>query len=90
MDLILPLKGEYSIRSRQAPRRRNIALVNDYWRARLYLKEYDRIVLTRGYPKREDTERRMVLPYRGYAVKQITHPHFGADPVFVFAINLKN
>lgn len=31
---------------------------------------------------------RLVLPYKGYVVKQITHPHFGSDPAHVFALDV--
>ena len=29
------------------------------------------MVLTLGYPKRDDEARRLVLPYKGYVVKEI-------------------
>lgn len=90
MDLILPLKREYFEQIKTGTKTEEYRLVNDYWRARLYLKKYKRIVLTLGYPKRTDTERRLVLPYKGYVVKQITHPHFGPDPVHVFALDVRH
>lgn len=90
MDLILPLKREYFEQIKAGTKTEEYRLVNDYWRARLYLKNYKRIVLTLGYPKRTDTERRLVLPYKGYVVKQITHPHFGPDPVHVFALDVRH
>lgn len=54
----------------------------------MFGREYDRVVLTRGYPKARDTERRLELPWRGYDEQIITHPHFGAEPVEVFAIRV--
>lgn len=70
MDLFLPLKGEYFDQIKAGTKTEEYRLVNDYWRSRLYMKQYDRIVLTRGYPKRDDLERRLILPYRGYEVKK--------------------
>ena len=87
-DLVPPLKREYFEQIKAGTKTEEYRLVNDYWRARLYIKKYDRIVLTLGYPKRDDTGRRIVLPYKGYVTKQITHPHFGPAPVFVFAIDV--
>lgn len=88
MDLILPLKREYFEQIKAGTKTEEYRLVNDYWRARLYLKKYKRIVLTLGYPKRDDAARRLVLPYKGYVVKEITHPHFGTTPVHVFALDV--
>jgi len=90
MDLILPLKGEYFDQIKAGAKTEEFRLVNDYWRARLYAKKYKRIILTRGYPKRDDLERRLILPYNGYIIKQITHPHFGMEPVHVFAIDVRH
>lgn len=90
MDLILPLKREDFEQIKAGTKTEEYRLVNDYWRARLYARNYTRIVLTLGYPKRTDTERRMALPYKGYEVKRITHPHFGPDPVHVFALDVSH
>lgn len=88
MDLVLPLKREYFEQIKAGTKTEEYRLVNDYWRARLYAKKYKRIVLTLGYPKRDDAERRLVLPYKGYVVKRIAHPHFGPAPVYVFALDV--
>ncbi|HFN6802524.1 TPA: hypothetical protein ACHFZX_002678 [Escherichia coli] len=40
------------------------------------------------YPKRDDSSRRIDVPYGGYEIKTITHPHFGDKPVKVFAIKV--
>lgn len=63
-------------------------LTTPYWRKRLEGREYARIILTKGYPKGTDSDRILVMPWRGYTVKTITHPHFGSEPVEVFAINV--
>ena len=49
---------------------------------------YDRLIITKGYPKRDDSSRRIDVPYGGYEIKTITHPHFGDKPVKVFAIKV--
>ncbi|MBI9683624.1 ASCH domain-containing protein, partial [Escherichia coli] len=49
---------------------------------------YYRLIITKGYPKREDFSRRIDVPYNGYEIKTITHPHFGDKPVKVFAIKV--
>ncbi|EES3797326.1 TPA: ASCH domain-containing protein, partial [Escherichia coli] len=38
--------------------------------------------------KRDDSSRRIDVPYGGYEVKTITHPHFGDKPVKVYAIKV--
>lgn len=87
--LHLPLKGEYFDQIKAGTKPEEFRLANDYWRKRLVGRTYDRIELTRGYPKRGDAARRLVLPWRGYRLTTITHPHFGDQPVEVFAINVQ-
>ncbi|WP_114210043.1 hypothetical protein [Escherichia coli] len=55
---------------------------------RIMFREYDRLIITKGYPKRDDSSRRIDVPYGGYEVKTITHPHFGDKPVKVYAIKV--
>lgn len=89
-DLILPLKREYFEQIKAGEKWFEYRLCNDYWRKRLDGHEaYDRIILTLGYPRRDDHERRIVRPWRGYTIKTITHPHFGPDPVQVYAIDVR-
>jgi hypothetical protein len=86
--LTLALKGAYFDQVKSGEKIEEYRLVNDYWRARLERFEYDRIVLTRGYPAATDTERRIELPWRGYVIKTLTHPEFGTEPVEAYAIRL--
>ena len=88
-DLVLPLKDIYFHQIKAGTKTEEFRLVTPYWRRRLEYRTYDRIVLTLGYPKRDDTARRLIRPWRGYRVTTITHPHFGPDPVQVFAINVE-
>lgn len=87
--LHLPMKGEYFDQIKAGTKPEEFRLANEHWRKRLVGRTYDLIELTRGYPKRGDSERRLVLPYRGYRLTTITHPHFGDQAVEVFAINVQ-
>ena len=87
-DLTLALNGFYFDAIRDGSKVEEFRLRTDYWRKRLEGRSYDRIVLTRCYPARDDHARRLVLPWRGYREITLTHPHFGADPVEVFAIKV--
>lgn len=96
--LHLALKAEYFDAIRDGEKTEEYRLINDYWTKRLHhpptpagnvcRREFDGIVLTKGYPKRGDTERTLELPWRGFSPRTITHPHFGPDPVEVFAISV--
>lgn len=86
--LHLPLKGEYFDAIKAGTKPEEFRLCTTYWGKRLMGRSYDTITLTRGYPARQDVERRLVLPWRGFAIKVITHPHFGSAPVSVFAIRV--
>jgi hypothetical protein len=86
--LTIPLKGIYFDQIKAGKKPEEYRLVNDYWRKRLEHRVYDKIVLTRGYPPAGDTARRLEKPWRGYIERTISHPHFGPDPVRVFAIRV--
>lgn len=87
--LTLPLKGEYFDQIKAGTKVWEYRLATPFWIKRLDCRVYDTLVLTRGYPKRDDTERRLTMPYQGYRLETITHPHFGPEPVRVFAIDLR-
>lgn len=86
--LTLPLKAEYFDAIRDGTKLEEYRLVNDYWTKRLVGRAYDRIVLTKGYPRADDHERRLTRPWRGYSIKEITHPHFNNVPTQVFALSV--
>ena len=88
--LTLPLKGEYFDAIQAGTKPEEFRLVTPYWRQRLEGRTYDRIELTKGYPTRDDRSRRLTLPWQGYRVTTLTHPHFGPEPVEVFAINVQH
>lgn len=87
-DLTLALKGEYFDQIKAGTKTEEFRLRTEYWKKRLVGRTYDRLILTRGYPKRTDTDRRIVLPWRGYREIGLKHPHFGDALVPVFAIKV--
>lgn len=87
--LTLPLKAEYFNAIRDGSKPEEFRLVTPYWRQRLEGRSYDGIVLTLGYPSRNEHSRRLERPWRGYRKTTISHPHFGPEPVEVYAINVE-
>ena len=95
-NLQLAVKGEYFDAMIRGEKTEENRLFNDYWKQRLInLKDsgqigrkYERLIITKGYPKKDDKSRRIDIPYDGWTVKTITHPHFGPDQVEVFAIKV--
>jgi hypothetical protein len=86
--LRLPLKAVYFDAIKSGAKLEEYRLRNPYWCKRIESREYDEILLTRGYPPAYMTNRQLVRPWRGYQVKTITHPHFGEAEVTVFAIRV--
>lgn len=88
MDLTLPLKAEYFNAIKAGTKAEEFRLRTPFWRKRLEGRTFERIVLTLGYPRRDEESRRLVLPWQGMRETTITHPHFGPDPVEVYAIRV--
>jgi len=88
--LYLPLKAEYFDAIKAGTKHEEYRLAATYWRRRLEGREYASIELMKGYPAADDSERRLSLPWRAYTIKTITHPHFGPNPVTVFAIKVSD
>lgn len=88
-NLQLAVKGEYFDAMKRGEKTEEYRLVNAYWGNRIYGRDYDRLIITRGYPRKDDASKRIDIPYDGYEIKTITHPHFGPEPVKVFAIMVK-
>lgn len=88
--LTLPLKREYFEAIRDGSKTEEYRLYTPYWQKRLAGSPwpFDRIVLTLGYPARDNHARRIERPWLGYTIKTIRHPHFGPDAVEVFAIKV--
>lgn len=88
--LTLHMKAIYFDQIKAGTKVEEFRLCTPYWGKRLLERSYDSIVLTKGYPAAEDSEHRMVLPWRGYAIKVLQHPHFGDEAVSVFAIRVSS
>lgn len=88
MKLHLNLKGEYFDKIQWGAKLHEYRLYNEYWKKRLENREYDGVLVKRGYPKRGDKSKILERPWLGYEVMTITHKHFGKDPVKVFAIRV--
>lgn len=93
--LQLAVNGEYFDQMKSGEKVEEYRMVNPYWFRRLshghnqqLPRRFDRLIITRGFPKRDEQSKRIDIPYNGYEVKVITHPHFGPDPVKVFAIRV--
>lgn len=92
MPLQLAVKQEYFDQIKAGTKTEEYRLCTPYWERRLnhaHVK-FGELIITSGYPKRGDPERTLSFPYVGWSRKTITHPHFGPDPVEVFAIKITN
>lgn len=85
-NLTLHLKKQYFQAIAKGLKTEEYRLVTPYWEKRIQGQQYETITLLCGYPKRGDVANTLVIPWRGYERATITHPHFGASPVEVFAI----
>jgi len=86
--LVLPLKGVYFHQIKDGTKPFEYRLRTPYWRKRLEGRTYDAVTITKGYPARDDAERRETYQWHGYEEQTITHPFFGPSPVEVFAIKV--
>lgn len=86
--LTLHLKAKYFDQIVAGEKTEEYRLVTPYWIRRLEGRRYERVILLKGYPPADDLSKRIVRHWRGCTRKIITHPHFGPDPVEVFAIRL--
>lgn len=86
--LILPLKRIYFEQIRDGVKLEEFRLWTPYWQKRLGGRCYDHVILTLGYPAKDDSERRLARSWQGCTTKWIRHPHFGDELVKVFAIDV--
>lgn len=89
-DLVLAVKTEYFNQIKSGEKTEEYRLDNEYWQKRLVGRKepYRNLIITLGYPSKNDTEKRLTFPYVGWCRKEITHKHFGLEPVEVFAIKI--
>lgn len=91
MDLILSLKREYFDAIKSGEKHEEYRLCTPYWEKRFSGGvQYDNVILTLGYPKRDDGSRRIIKRWKGMPERRnITHAHFGDEPVEVFVIDVR-
>lgn len=63
-------------------------LATDRWRKRLSGHSYDEVHLWLGYPKKTETDKRLICEWKGIALEIVLHEEFGPKPVEVFVISL--
>ncbi|MFA5378663.1 MAG: ASCH domain-containing protein [Dehalococcoidia bacterium] len=95
-DLHLHVKTEYFEAIKRGEKTEEYRRYNGYWRHILggyygavgYVSEaFGFVVIHNAYKPGEAN--RLRFPWRGWSLKTITHPHFGPEPVTVFAIKLE-
>jgi hypothetical protein len=99
-DLHLHVKTEYFEAVKRGEKTEEYRLRNTYWMKRLFhwygadgyapsgvAKVFDGVVIHNAYKSGDDN--RLTFPWRGFTIRTITHPHFGSEPVAVFAIKLE-
>ena len=88
-DFHCNVKGVYFNQALSGDKPFEYRLRTPYWKKRIEGREYKNIIYKHGYPKKGDKSKTLIFPWRGYELQTITHPHFGNDPVDVYAIVLK-
>lgn len=93
VDLHLNVKGIYFDAIKAGNKKFEYRLRTEYWKKRLChpcgtARKFDRVFIKKGYPKIDDRDRILVRSWQGTEYRKITHPHFGPDPVEVFAIRV--
>lgn len=84
--LHINLKAKYFYEIKNGIKTFEYRLNNDYWSKRLVDKDYEEIHFKLGYPKTDEVDKIIKVPYSGYEIQTITHDEFGSLPVEVFAI----
>lgn len=87
--LHLNLDKEYFLEILQGIKKEEYRVVKDFWTKRLVGKIYDEIHVKLGYPSPEETDKLIILPWRGFEIKVITHKKFDNVPTEVYAIKLE-
>jgi len=88
--LVLPVKAEFFHAIKSGAKTEEFRLQNSYWAKRLEGRTFDQVVITWGYPSRLDSDKRIVLPWRGMRKVTIQHAFFGPAPVAVYAIDVSS
>lgn len=87
-NLTLPLKRKWFEQIKAGFKTEEYRLDNSHWRKRIEGKEFEKVIVTLGYPSRDNLARRIEFPWNGYEIKTITSEEWGNKPQRVFAIKL--
>ena len=88
MNLILPLKRKWFEEIQDGMKKEEYRLYNEYWCKRLIGKSFNKIIITLGYPNKNNKDRRIEFPWNGYEIKHIVSEEWGLKKKKVFAILL--
>lgn len=87
--LYLPLTTEYFEAIKSKEKIFEYRKYSERWRKIIEGVEFDSIELMLGYPKKGDSSRRIIRPWRGYTVEPIVHKVFlTEEPVMCFCIRV--
>jgi hypothetical protein len=100
-DLHLHVKTDYFEAIKRGEKTEEYRLWNLYWIRRMFhyvdlpepalpceMVVFDSVIIYNAY-KPATPENVLRFPWRGWTMETITHPHFGPNPVKVFAIKLE-
>lgn len=88
--LTLRVRKEYFDQIKSGKKNEEYRRTIPYWRKRIDGKVFDFVEIVLGYPKAEDTEKRIRFPWKGYSIKTLwLHPAFDIPSPVVYAIRLE-
>lgn len=90
-DLVLNVKKQYFNEIKEGAKLLEFRLCKPYWYKRLVdadgsFKDFNKVVIRLGYPKKGDSGRELTRPYRGTVRLNVQHEIFGENSVEVFGI----
>lgn len=88
MNLQMAVKKKWFDQIRAGTKILEYRLDTDHWRKRLINRDYDKLIITWGYPSKGNKERRIELEYYGYTMKTVVSEEWNNVPQRVFAIFL--
>lgn len=86
--LTLHLKGKWFDQVKAGVKTHEYRVVSPYWIKRLRNREYDFIIVCRGYPKGNDFKNRIIFQWNGAKETIIEHEEWGGKRRRVFDIPL--
>lgn len=86
MKLHLHVKTEYFLAIKDGSKTHEYRLFNSYWVRRIEARHYDSVVIYNAYKPGADN--RMEFAWKVPRVITRQHPHFGPNPVEVYAIDV--